>query len=332
MLWIEKYRPDNFDDICGQDKVKEHLKGFSENRNIPHMLFFGPHGTGKSVSVEAVGKEVFGDDYSVNVSVIPAGTLFRQGKAWLENEEKFSHLYQKEESLISNFKHIVKWYASMKPFNAEFKIVVFEDAGELSFDAQAALRRIMEKYSKTCRFVLVSRQQTAIIPPVASRCLPLFFSPLDTELISDLLKKILEKEGILPGTVTDDEIELIAGISNGDCRKAITYLQVSIESGGDIDPTELSDSETSAISSSLFSSLQRKDFKKSCETAEMLMIEYGLSGKEVIQELSNAAKREYNDKRIAIALSDADYMMCSAGNEFIQINALLSRIIAEVFN
>lgn len=332
MLWIEKHRPKNFNDIYGQKQVINHIKGFAGEKNVPHMLFFGPHGTGKSVTVECLSKELYSDDSGINVSIIPAGTLFRQGKSWIENEERFSHLYQKNESLISNFKHIVKWYASMKPFNAEFKIVVFEDAGELTFDAQAALRRIMERYSRTCRFILIARQQTAIIPAIASRCLPLFFAPLHSEDIISVMNDVLRKERVLPGIISDEDLDLIAEISKGDCRKAITYLQIAIENSGEIDPLELTGSETSAVSSSLFSSLMRNDLKKSCEIAEMLMIEYGLSGKEVIKELSKVAKREYNDKRIAIALADSDYTLCNAGNEYLQVNALLAKIMAEVFN
>ncbi|MDD4126913.1 MAG: AAA family ATPase [Methanomicrobium sp.] len=332
MLWIEKHRPEKFEDIYGQEQVINHIRGFAADKNIPHMLFFGPHGTGKSVAMECLAKELYQDESNINLSVIPAGTLFRQGKAWLETEDKFSHLYKKDDSLINNFKHIVKWYASMKPFDADFKIVVFEDAGELPFDAQAALRRIMERYSRTCRFILISRQQTAIIPAIASRCLPLFFAPLETSVIVSLLKEILQKESILPGVISDENLDIIAEISKGDCRKAITYLQATIENDGILDSSKLTGSETSDVSSSLFSSLMRNDLKKSCEIAEMLMIDYGLSGNEVIIELAKAAKREYNDKKIAIALSDSDYKLCSAGNEFLQVNALLARIIAEVFN
>ena len=171
-----------------------------------------------------------------------------------------------------------------------------------------------------------------VIPAITSRCLPLFFAPVETSDIILILKDILQKEGVLPGVVSDDDLEIIAEISKGDCRKAITYLQITVLNDGVLDSSEITGSETTDISTSLFSSLMRNELRKSCEIAEMLMIDYGLSGDEVIKELSKAARREYNDKRIAIALSDADYKLCSAGNEFIQINALLARIIAEVFN
>ncbi|WOF16320.1 replication protein C [Methanoplanus sp. FWC-SCC4] len=332
MLWIEKYRPVKFEEICGQGEVLRHMQKFASEKNVPHLLIFGPHGTGKSVALESMAGDLYGGYLDENLSIIPSGVLFRQGKSWLENEDRFSHLYMKDESLITNFKHIVKWYASMKPLDADFKIVVFEEASSLPFDAQAALRRIMERYSQTCRFVFIAKQQTSIIPAIASRCLPLFFSPLEAEEIISVMQNVLRKEGVLPGTVSDDDLEIIAQLSRGDCRKALIYLQVMVTKGGDVDFSEITGSETSAISSSLFSYLMKGDLKRSKEIAEMLMTEYGLSGTDVVLEISKAAKREYNDKRIAVALSDADHNLCHAGNEFIQVNALLARVIKEVFN
>ncbi len=332
MLWAEKYRPDSFEKIRGQTEVVGHIKKFAEDKNIPHMIFFGPHGTGKSCAVECLAKAIYGEDAGMNVSIIPAGTLFRQGKTWLEKEDRFSHLYQSNESLIANFKHIVKWYASIKPFNAEFKIIVFEDAGELTFDAQAALRRTMEKYSQTCRFILIARQQTAIIPPIASRCLPLFFSPIDSSDITDVLSEILEKEGISEDIVDRGSLELIAKVSEGDLRKAIMFLEAFVAIDGKTDIIDLTNSEVSAIVYALFATMRKKDLKKSCEIAESIMLEYGLSGQEIISELKKIIKREYNDEHLTVILSDTDFYLCSAQNEYLQINAMIARIITEVFD
>lgn len=331
MLWIEKYRPEKFSEIKGQDEVIGHLEGFVGSSKLPHLLLFGPHGTGKSCALECLARGIYGEYSAENLTIIESGALFRHGRAWLENEDRFSHLYKKDESVLSNFKRIVRWYASMKPFNAEFKIIAFEEAHLLPFDAQAALRRIMEKYSTTCRFVLMTQQQTSIIPAIASRCLPLFFRPLDDEEIVSVLKGIPVKTGLTDEKISEEEIEFIAGSAKGDCRKAVMYLQLYYMKKGKLDLAEVSGSETAMIAQSLFSSLMEGNFQKAKETAEMLMIEYGLSGRDVIEEISKVAKREYNDTRIAIALADADSRLCHAGNEFVQVNAALSRIIAEVF-
>jgi len=332
MLWIERYRPGQFLDIKGQDEVIGHLNGFVESSRLPHLLLFGPHGTGKSCALECLARGIYGEHSAENLTIIESGALFRHGRSWLENEEKFSHLYKKDESVLSNFKRIVRWYASMKPFNADFKIIAFEEAHLLPFDAQAGLRRIMEKYSSTCRFVLMTQQQTSVIPAIASRCLPLFFRPLDNGEIISVLNEIPRESCPASLDITDEELEFIAETARGDCRKAVTYFQLYCMKEGQIDLSEVSGSETEMIAQSLFSALKDRNFQKAKESSEMLMIEYGLSGSEVIGEISKIAKREYNDKRIAIVLGEADGMLCNAGNEFVQVNAALARIIAEVFN
>ncbi len=185
MLWIEKYRPETFADIRGQDAVIEMVKAFSADSMLPHLLISGRHGTGKSAAVECIARALYGEFWKENMTVIQTGALFRGGgRTYLENEEKFSHLYKKEASVIANFKYIVRWFASVKPLDAEFKLMVFDEAESLTFEAQQALRRMMEQYSGTCRFVFITRTQSAIIPAITSRALPpLFFRPLSDETV-----------------------------------------------------------------------------------------------------------------------------------------------------
>ena len=104
--------------------------------------------------------------------------FFFYGKKYLEADDRYSHIYRKDESLINNFKHIIRWYASLQPLDAPFKMVVIDDAQELTRDAQSSLRRTMERYSRTCRFILCTTHPAAIIPAIASRCVPFFFGPV----------------------------------------------------------------------------------------------------------------------------------------------------------
>jgi replication factor C small subunit len=331
MLWIEKYRPQTFDEIRGQEAVIAMLRAFSSDGTLPHLLISGRHGTGKSVAVECIAKELYGDFWRENMTVIQTGALFRGGRAYLENEERFSHLYKKNASVIANFKYIVRWYASLKPLDAAFKLMVFDEAEALTFEAQQALRRMMERYSGTCRFIFITRTQSAIIPAIASRALPLFFRPLPDDIVLALMTEILEKEGVAETAYDRDEIELIAAAARGDARKAILFAQMNgderIEGGFE----DYLESETGNIARSVFHILQNGDFEKAKSVIEMLMLDYGLSGADVLEELSRARKREYNDPRITVAIADADIMMRDAGNEFIQMNAFLAGIIKEVF-
>ncbi|MBO7388811.1 MAG: replication protein C, partial [Methanomicrobium sp.] len=161
--------------------------------------------------------------------------------------------------------------------------------------------------------------------------LPLFFAPLSSSEIVAQLTEILEKEGITEDKVDSGTVELIAKVSKGDLRKAIMFLEAFV-ANGDTDIIDLTNSEVSAIAYALFATMRKKDLKKSCEIAEMIMLEYGLSGRELIAELKNTAKREYNDETLTVILSDTDFSLCTAQNEYLQINAMIARIITEVFD
>ncbi|MDN7023565.1 AAA family ATPase [Methanoculleus sp. FWC-SCC1] len=330
MLWIEKYRPKDCSDIVGQEQVIRHLVSFARSGSVPHLLLCGPHGTGKSASVECFANVLYGEDWRENTSIFNAAELFSMGKTYLEADERFAHIFRKDQSLITNIKQIIRWYVSMRPLNAEFKLMVFEDAQALTFEAQQALRRIMERYSTTCRFVFVTTNPSAIIPAIASRCLPLSYLPIETDIIRSCLEKILAQEGA-GDRVQPDDRDLIAHAAQGDLRKAILYLQVAAESGREIDLAEISGSEIETVTGSAFAALRKGDYDTARRIAESMMIDYGLSGREVVRELRAAAKREYNHPGIAIELARADHRLGHAANEFVQIDALLADIIRRGF-
>ncbi|WP_062397071.1 hypothetical protein [Methanogenium cariaci] len=145
---------------------------------------------------------------------------------------------------------------------------------------------------------------------------------------------ILEKEGGVPETAYDkEEMELIAAASQGDARKAILFCQMNCDDRIEGGFEEYLESETGNIARSVFRILQNGgDIDKAKSVIEILMLEYGLSGSEVLEELSRARKQEYNDPRVTVAIADADLMMRDAGNEYIQMDAFLSGIVKEVFS
>src|SRR5512137_739968 len=206
MLWIEKYRPEILPDILGQEPVVHHLSNFATSKTLPHLLLTGPHGTGKSAAIECFAKALYQENWELNTSVFQTADLFSQGKAYLEQDDRYAHLYQKNQSLITNFKYIIKWYASLRPLDAEFKLMVFEDAHALTRDAQEALRRIMERTSSTCRFIFTTTNPSAIIPAISSRCLPLFFAPAGQDVILAHLMDIRAKEALGSPSCSDDDL------------------------------------------------------------------------------------------------------------------------------
>ncbi|MDV2482434.1 AAA family ATPase [Methanoculleus sp. Wushi-C6] len=329
MLWSEVYRPKRCEEIIGQDEVVSYLASFADARSVPHMLISGPHGTGKTAAVGCLARRLYGENWEANTTVFSAADLLGKGRSALETDDRFIQLYRKDQSLIVNFKRIVKWYASMRPLDADFKLLVVEDAGSLTFEAQQALRRTMERYSATCRFIFVTTRPSAIIPAIASRCLPLFFAPLESGVVRARLEEILAAEG---AALPADDIELIVYAAEGDLRRAIMYAQIAAGSGKEFDLAEVSRSETENVAASAFEAIRAGNFDAARRIAESLMIEYGLSAREVVGELRRVARRErYSHPALALALADADRRLCHNANDFVQINALLARITREVF-
>ena len=331
MLWIEKYRPVTLDQVVGQDAAVSRLRSFVARRNLPHLMVTGAPGTGKTAALECTARALYGDSWAENTTIIPAADLFRQGRSYLEADDRFSHLYRKDWSLLTNFKYIVRWYASLKPLDADFKMMVFEGADRLPMEIQAALRRTMERFSATCRFAFCTARPGALIPALTSRCYPLFFLPLSGEVVAHTLREILEKEGVEEGRVSEDDLDLVVHAGRGDLRRATMLLQVLVESGGKMPVAEIAQSEPGAVVARAFQFMRDHDGPSALRSIESLMVDYGLSGKEVLGELRKAVKREYNDPRIAQMLADTDHRLGRCESEFIQVNALVTRIMQEVF-
>ena len=211
VLWVEKYRPTRIDDIIDQDHVKARVKEMLANGNIPHLLFFGPPGTGKTTMALAIARELYGD-------------------AWRENTLE---LNASDERGIAMIREKVKEFAKTMPtVKAPFRLIILDEADNMTPDAQQALRRIMEMYTTSVRFILLANYPSGIIEPIQSRCSLFRFSPLPKDAVINRLKEIASKEGV---KVTDEALEAIWDVSQGDMRKAINTLQAAASLGGVVD-------------------------------------------------------------------------------------------------
>ena len=326
MLWIEKYRPVTFKEILGQGPVVQHIESFAKSRTLPHLILSGPHGTGKSTAVGCLARALYNDNWELNTSVFPVSDLFSQGKSFLEQDDRYAHIFQKNQSLIVNFKYILKWYASMRPLDTEFKLMVFEDAHALTREAQQALRRIMERTSNTCRFVFTTTNPSAIIPAISSRCLPLFFAPVSQEIVLDHLMKIRAEESVDSMTCSNDDLDLIVQASAGDLRRAVLLLQAALQSGRCEDLLTHTSSENATIALQALNAIRDGDMRGATRRIESLMIDNGLSGREVLYEARTIVQKEYNHPALAIALADAEYRLIHANNEYVQLGAFATGI------
>ncbi|KAF9879879.1 activator 1 41 kda subunit [Colletotrichum karsti] len=210
--WVEKYRPKTLNDVTAQDHTVTVLQRTLQASNLPHMLFYGPPGTGKTSTVLALAKELYGPEMM---------------------KSRVLELNASDERGISIVREKVKDFARMQLTNptAEyktrypcppFKIIILDEADSMTQDAQSALRRTMETYSKITRFCLICNYVTRIIDPLASRCSKFRFKSLDQGNAKRRLEVIAENEGV---QLEDGAVDALIKCSEGDLRKAITFLQ-----------------------------------------------------------------------------------------------------------
>ena len=196
-IWIEKYRPKILDDVAGQDEIIERLKAYVKTKNVPHLIFAGPAGTGKTTSALALARELFGE-------------------TWMQN---FHELNASDERGIGVVRGKIKDFARTAPIGkTPFKIVFLDEADSLTTDAQSALRRTIEKYTHICRFILSVNYSSKIIEPIQSRCTVFRFNPIKADDIKKYMCKIASAEKL---EITPDGLETLVFISRGDLRKAI---------------------------------------------------------------------------------------------------------------
>jgi len=202
-IWTEKYRPIIFSELVGQEDIVKRISALTNSLNIPHLMLAGPAGTGKSTIALIIVKE-----------------LFKQ--TWKEN---YLELNASDERGINIIRDKVKNFARTKSLgNVPFKVIFLDEADALTPEAQQALRRTMENYSATCRFVLSCNYSSKIIDPIQSRCAMFRFRLLEKKDIEKLLLRIAEKEGL---TIDEQAMEILYEGSEGDCRRAVNLLQAT---------------------------------------------------------------------------------------------------------
>ncbi|PWN38145.1 P-loop containing nucleoside triphosphate hydrolase protein [Meira miltonrushii] len=206
--WVEKYRPKTIDDVTAQEHTVTVLQKALLSTNLPHMLFYGPPGTGKTSTILALARQLFGPELM---------------------KTRVLELNASDERGITVVREKIKSFAKLAVSNANldfpcppYKIVILDEADSMTHDAQSALRRIMEQYSRITRFCLVCNYVTRIIEPLASRCSKFRFRTLDNVSTKDRLQSIADAEHV---AFEEGVLDTLIKTSDGDLRRAITYLQ-----------------------------------------------------------------------------------------------------------
>lgn len=306
-IWIEKYRPKTLKEVIGHKEIVERLSAYVKTKNIPHMLFAGPAGTGKTTCAIAVARELFGEN-------------------WRQN---FQELNASDERGINVVRGKIKDFARTAPIgDVGFKIIFLDEADALTSEAQAALRRTMEMYSRICRFILSANYSSKIIEPIQSRCAVFRFRPLKDEDVKSYIKMIAQKEEI---KITEDALDAIAFIAKGDMRKAINTLQICASVSKNIDVDTVYESTATIRPEKIRELVElalKGEFMASRKLLEDLFTRYGLSGEDILNHIHQVV---YDltipeDKKVSLIekIGEADFRIVEGSNERIQLEALLA--------
>ncbi|KAJ8115468.1 hypothetical protein OPT61_g2889 [Boeremia exigua] len=226
--WVEKYRPKTLSEVTAQDNTIQILSRTLQSSNLPHMLFYGPPGTGKTSTILALAKQLYGPELmksrvlELNASDERGISIVRQKvKDFARQQLSSAPTYNVMTEDKDGGEGKMVRYRDKYPC-PPFKIIVLDEADSMTQDAQSALRRTMETYSKMTRFCLVCNYVTRIIDPLASRCSKFRFKSLDQGNAVKRVEDIAKLEGVALDPGVSEELVRVA---DGDLRKAITFLQ-----------------------------------------------------------------------------------------------------------
>ena len=311
MLWAEKYRPKKLAEIINQKHIVERVKAFVSNRNVPHMLFAGPAGCGKTTLGLCIAHELYGKEWRANV---------------LEKNSS-------DERGIDVIRGDIKNFARTKPMgDVPYKIIILDEADALTQEAQQALRRTMETYTNVSRFILIANYSSKIIEPIQSRTAVFRFKPLTAEDMKKFANRIVEGEKL---KVTNDAVDVLIYLSEGDLRRVANLLQSSAALGGKI---------TTDIVYNVASQAKPDDVKKMLETAlkgkfedarqilQEMLLKQGLSGGDVIREIhkqiySLDGLSEEMKVKIVEKCGEYEFRISEGGNDLIQLESLLAQFL-----
>ncbi len=307
-IWTEKYRPHDFDEVKGQKNVVKGVRAFVKQKNMPHLLFAGPAGVGKSSLALVITKKLFKE-------------------TWRQN---FLELNASDERGIDVVRNKVKDFARTRSIgNVPFKIIFLDECDALTKEAQQALRRTMENFAQTTRFILSANYSSKIIDPIQSRCTIFRFKPLERKDVYEIIEKIAKEERL---KINEKAKDALFEASSGDCRRVENILQSCAALGPNI--TEevvyslVSVAKPKEIRDVLMLAINNR-FKEARDKLLDTMLKYGLSGTDVIKQIQQEVwNLEIDSKHKPILVDkcgEIEFRMTEGSDEFVQLEALLAQ-------
>jgi replication factor C small subunit len=309
VFWFEKYRPRSFDEVVDLEEVKARLRGFVKSGDMPHLLFYGPPGTGKTTMALVLARELYGE-------------------YWRENTLE---LNASDERGINVIRERVKEFARTAPVGkAPFKLVILDEADNMTSDAQQALRRIMEMYAQNTRFILLANYVSGIIEPIQSRVVMFRFNPLPKDAVIARLRYIAENEGV---KITDDALEAIYEFTQGDMRRAINALQIAATVNKEV-TEEVVAKALGMISPRLIRETLHEaikgNFGKAITQIYGFVVDGGVGELEIIKQIHREVLKldvpEYVKPDLAYIVAETHYAILRGARGLIQIYGALAKI------
>ncbi len=311
--WVEKYRPGNLDEVVGQDHIIARLKKYVEEQSMPNLMFTGPAGVGKTTTAIALAKSILGEYWRQNLLELNASDA--RG--------------------IDTVRTNIKNFCRLKAVGAPFRIVFLDEVDNMTKDAQHALRREMEMYTKTASFILSCNYSSKIIDPIQSRCAIFRFAPVKGNHIIQRLELIAEAENL---KVSRSAIESIVYFAEGDLRKAINILQASASTTEEITDDSIHEIVSKAKPQDVRKIVRMAlngDFLGARDLLREVMVIQGTSGEDMItqiyQEVSRMSMENLIEDNAYVdliqSIGEYDYRIREGSNPRIQLEALLTKFL-----
>jgi len=309
-MWAEKYRPKSLDEIINQKDIVERLKSFVKAKNVPHCIFAGPPGTGKTTAALCLTRDLYGKAY----------------------REHLMELNASDERGIKIVRETVKTFARTRSIGEiPFKILILDEADNMTSDAQQALRRTMERFTETCRFIMIANYSGKIIEPLQSRCAPFRFSYMSKEDQDRYLRRIIEEENI---KILDEGYDAIFEVSEGDLRKATNTLQAAASTGKVIDAETVYSvigRANPADVNNMIKTAMKGDFLGARKHLRDMIMKYGVAGSDILKQIHTEIFRSMLPDSWKVTLSEAiaeaDFRLVQGADVEVQLSALLARMM-----
>ncbi|MDE1834557.1 MAG: replication factor C small subunit [Candidatus Micrarchaeota archaeon] len=307
--WTEKYRPSKLGEVIGQKAIVKRLQAFVKEKSFPSMIFSGPAGVGKTTSAMALARELYGE--SLN--------------------QAFLELNASDSRGIDVVRGRVKEFAKTMPLSSGLvKIIFLDEADALTSEAQHALRRTMEKYSGTTRFILSANYASKIIEPIQSRCVVLRFKPLKEDEMREYIQRIGNGEEL---KIDEKAVDALIYVSEGDLRKITNTLQGAAISNSNINETAIYEIASKARPKEVVAMLKYAlggDFSKARNELNTLFLSYGMSGEDILVQCHREALNlEVEDRlklKLISAIGDYNFRIVEGANERIQLEAMIAKL------